>query len=302
MEQIGFIIVAYDHPQQLLRLVRRLQQMYDNPPIAIHYDVNQSPIRPADFPSDVKFVSPHVKTRWGNFSVVRASLLALELLYDGADPTWFFSLSGSDYPIMPACTVLEELTSAKVDALLDYRAVPDLGADLRCPPPDNPALYSFALPTNLALAWERYVELNIWLPIIREGPRLGRHRLHLGREAWRSPFGPEFKCFFGDYWFAGNSKVANVLLNPTSTHLRFRRYLRSRSVPEECYYQTVLANTEGLKISTATRRFADWTAGGAHPKVLDMDDMPAITQSKAYFARKFAPDSLLLDEMDKILS
>jgi hypothetical protein len=301
MEQIGFIIVAYDHPQQLLRLVRRLQEMYDNPPIAIHYDVGQSPIRLADFPSDVKFVLPHVKTRWGNISVVKASLRALELLYDRAEPKWFFSLSGSDYPTMPANTVLNELATAGVDALLDYREVPNMGADLQCVPPDNPALYSFALPGNLALAWHRYVELVFWFPIIRKGPRLGRYKFHFAREAWNSPFGSEFKCFFGDYWFAANSKAARILLNPTARHLRFRRYLHFRSVPEECYYHTILANTKGLKISTATMRFADWNAGGFHPKVLDLSDLAAITQSKAYFARKFAPDSPVLDEVDKIL-
>src|ERR1700733_11205324 len=99
--QIGFIIVAYNHPQQLLRLVRCLQRMYGDPPIAIHYDVSQSPIRKVDFPSNVKFVSPHVRTRWGNISVVNAGLGALKLLYDSAEPRWFFSLSGSDYPVMP---------------------------------------------------------------------------------------------------------------------------------------------------------------------------------------------------------
>jgi hypothetical protein len=301
MEQIGFIIVAYNHPQQLLRLVRRLQQMYDNPPIAIHYDVGQSPIRPADFPPDVKFVSPHLKTRWGHISVVEASLRTLKLLYDRAEPKWFFSLSGSDYPTMPANIVLNELKSVEVDALLDYREVPNIGADSYCPPPDNPALRNFTLPTNLALAWRRYVELVVWFPIIRRGPRFGRYKLYLAREAWNSPFGPGFKCFFGDYWFAGNSKVARILLNPTRMHLRLRRYLRFRPVPEECYYQTILANTVGLKISTATRRFANWVDDGPHPRVLDLGDLAAITQSRAYFARKFAPNSPVLDELDKNL-
>jgi hypothetical protein len=189
-----------------------------------------------------------------------------------------------------------------VDALLDYREVPNIGADLHCPPPGNPALRYFGSPANLAKAWHRYVGMNIWFPIIRKGPRLGRHTLYLSNKAWRSPYGPEFKCFYGDLWFAGSSKVARILLNPTDKHIRLRRHLRFRDCPPESYYHTVLANSDGLRISTATRRFTQWIADGdAHPKLLDLDDLPAIAQSGAYFARKFAPNSLVLGEIDKML-
>ena len=48
------------------------------------------------------------------------------------------------------------------------------------------------------------------------------------------------------------------------------------------------------------------TAGGlqrrSHSKVLGLDDLPAIISSGADFARKFAPDFPVLDEIDKMLS
>jgi hypothetical protein len=302
MQQVGFVILSHNQPQQLLRLVHCLERIYDKPPIVVHHDFSQSQIRLEDFPSDIKFVSPHVKTRWGRFSVVTAALRALELLYAIAEPKWFFLLSGADYPIMPARTVLDRLAANEVDALLDYRAVPDIGTASKLSLPDNPSLRCFASPSNSAKAWHRYVGLNIWFPIIRTGPRVGRYTLYLSRRAWISPFGPTFKCFYGDHWFAGNSKVASILLNPTDKHLRLRRHLRLRDSPEECYYATVLANTDGLRISTSTGRFAMWTDGDAHPKLLGSSDVKAITQSKAYFARKFAPDSGVLDEIDRLLS
>jgi hypothetical protein len=303
MDQIGFVILSHNHPQQLLRLVRCLQRLYDNPPIAIHHDIGQSPIRERDFPSGVKFVSPHLSTRWGRFANVIAALRALELLYDSSEPKWFFFLSGADYPIMSASKVFNELSSAAVDALMDYREVQSIEDDVHSVfPPENPSLKYYASSHNLAKAWHRYIGLNVWLPIVRKGPRLGRHTFYLSRKAWRSPFGPKFKCFYGDTWFAGNSKVARILLNPVEAHLRLRRHLRLRDVPSECYYQTVIANTDGLKISTATRRFSEWIVDGdAHPKILDSSDLTPIIQSKAYFARKFVPDSPVLDEIDKLL-
>ena len=327
--RIGFVILSHNNPRQLQRLVRGLRKVYDNPPIAIHHDFGQSPIRPDDFPSDVKFVTPHIRTGWGKFSLVAAALRALELLYQNVTPDWFFLLSAADYPTMPAEKVREELVSSGMDALLDYREVPrlsdfshahrlriskyfvDVGvmrSDLRLPTPDNPSLKHFVLSSNLALAWRRYIGFYVWLPVVRRGPRLGRYMANLPFEDWRSPFAPDFKCLYGDQWFAGNRKVAEILLKPTDRHMRLRHHLRFRYVADECYYQTVLGNTPGLKISKATRRFVDWSEsaggphGGSHPKELRVGDLPAILSSKAYFARKFAPCSPLLDEIDTMLS
>ena len=210
-----------------------------------------------------------------------AALRALELLYQNATPDWFVLLSAADYPTMPADKVLEELTSSGMDALLDYREVPNLSEfdrdafrlqisgysvyvgvlriDQPYPTPENPALEHFVLSSNLALAWRRYIGCNIWFPVIRSGPRLGRYTFFLPFEDWRSPFTSYFKCFYGDHWFAGNGKVAEILLHPVDEHWQLRRHLRFRPNVDECYYQTVLANTRGLKISKATRRLADWS-------------------------------------------
>ena len=236
--RIGFVILSHNNPQQLRRLVRCLQRIYDNPPIAIHHDFGQSPLCQDDFPSDVQFVTPHVKTGWGKFSLVVAALRAIELLYQNATPDWFVLLSAADYPTMPAEKVLEELTSNGMDALLDYREVPKLSdsrhkftsgfrshsqlasilgpcnSSLSYPTPENPALNHFVLSNNLELAWRRYMGFYVWLPVIRSGPRIGRYMLDLPFEDWRSPFAPDFKCLYGDQWFAGNREVAGILLNP----------------------------------------------------------------------------------------
>ena len=59
------------------------------------------------------------------------------------------------------------------------------------------------------------------------GPRLGRYTMYLPFDDWRAPFTPDFKCFYGDQWFAGNQKAAEILLNPTDKQMQFRRHLRS---------------------------------------------------------------------------
>ena len=267
-KRIGFVILSHSQPQLLCRLVLCLQKIYDNPPIAIHHDFEQCPIRQDKFPSNVKFVSPHVKTRWAQFSLVVAAMRALDLLYQTSEPEWFFLLSGADYPVLSANIVNQELLSNKVDALLDYREVDQNGRDFICSAPQNPALKHYASPDNIGLAWRRYVGLNIWLPVIRKGPRIGRLTLYPPVRDWKSPFDRDFKCFYGDQWFAGNYKVAQILLSPTEKHLQLRSYLQMRTVADECYYHSVLGNSQGLKISTSTRRFSEWLTGDIIQKFL----------------------------------
>src|SRR5262249_9712586 len=231
---------------------------------------------------------------------------------------------------MPADQVLQDLTSSGVDALLDCREVPNLAdgtltiinglriskfsvdigipqPTVSYPPPDNPLLKHFVMSTNLGLAWRRYIGFRVWLPIVRRSWRPGRYLFQLPFEDRRSPFTPKFKCYYGDHWFAGNHKVAETLLNPTKNHIKLRDHLRFRYVPDECYYHSVLCNLAGLKISKATKRFTDWSqsAGGPHggpsPKLLTLQDLPAIVLSKSHFGRKFEPGFSVLDGLAKLL-
>jgi hypothetical protein len=300
--KIGFVIVSYANPEQLLRLVRRLQSLFDNPPIVCHHDFGQCALRVEEFPREIRFVMPHEKTGWGKYAVVTAALRALELLYQTATPDWFVLLSGADYPTMRADEVLADIASSGADALLDLREVPSSPTKVSYPPPENPTLQHFVSAENLALAWRRYVGFSAWVPIVRAGPRIGRYTMYFPFEMKRwSPFDAAFKCFYGDHWFSGNSKVAQILLTPTQKHLHLRRHLRWRVVPEECYYHSVLGNSPHVKILRATRRYSEWLGGGAHPQILTVNDLPAIISSRAHFARKFEPDTPVLDEIDRFL-
>jgi hypothetical protein len=301
INKIGFVILSHNQPEQLERLVRRLVHVYHEPAIAIHHDFGQSQVQLANFPSNATFVSPHIKTHWGSFSVVEAALRALSLLYQNSCPDWFFLLSSADYPTMSAQAVLCELQKIEVDALLDYREISEESvATLSVQ--ENPCLNIFSERRNIQLAWRRYVALNVWVPVLRARARFGRHLVFQAPvRDWRSPFSINFKCFFGDHWFSGNQKVADILLNPTPIHIRLKRHLRSRWVPEECYYQSVLGNNTSLNISKATKRFAKWRDGDAHPEHLTPDDLSSIIESKSFFARKFAPNTPILDILDKLV-
>lgn len=303
---IGFVLLSHQNPQQLARLVRTLNRLYGDPPIACHHDTSQSPLDLRDFPGNVSFVTPSVRTGWGKWSVVEATLAALRLLYDKADPDWFALLSAADYPIASAEHVRAELAASRADALLDYR---DAGADPETAAarfgPRNPSLGHFEAPGNRDMLRSRYMGAELWLPIVRfagaGGARLGRHTIHLPFDAPGHPFAGDFRCFYGDHWFTASRTAAAALLAPTVRERKLQQHLRRRASADECYYQSVLCNRAELTIQRDSRRFAKWNGGGAHPATLTTGDLDEMLASKAHFARKFRHGDPVLDRIDEAL-
>ena len=299
--RIGFVILSHGDQALLARLVARLDDLYGKPPIACHHDFSQSRIDTAAFADNVRFVKPSVATGWGKLSVVTAGLAALRLLVETADPDWFVLLSATDYPVRSAEAVLAELESAPFDAYLDARPVrgqaPGAATFGGAP---NPKLDHFVLPSNIQLKWRFYVGAQLWVPVVKNKPhwRLGRVTFPLPFAA-PGPFGPSFSAYYGDHWLTANRRAAAALLKDDDRAQALRKHLVRRAQADECYYQTILANTPGLRICLDNKRYAEWNGGGAHPVAVEVDHVPAILASGQHFARKFALKSPAIAEIDR---
>jgi hypothetical protein len=79
------------------------------------------------------------------------------------------------------------------------------------------------------------------------------------------------------------------------------QHLDERWCSDETFFQTVICNLPGIRLSQGNRRHIDWSEGQAHPKTLGMADLAAIRASGAHFARKFEQDDPALDELDCML-
>ena len=88
--KIGFVILLDNEPEQLLRLVKTLNAMFGDPPIASHHDFSQCPLNEKVFPRNVRFVHPHVVTRWGDMSAPLGALKAFSLLRGVTSPSRLF--------------------------------------------------------------------------------------------------------------------------------------------------------------------------------------------------------------------
>jgi hypothetical protein len=300
---VGFLIVSHRPGEQLRRLIAALDREYDTPPIACHHDFGQAPLDTSRFGANVRFVDPSLSTRWGKFSVVDAGLAGLELLYRDSSPDWFFLLSAQDFPVMNGSRVQEAIEACGRDAFIDLRPLnPQADAAAEIAGPENPCQQFFSQDWNRSMKRRFYLSPEFWLPVVkfRPKPRLGKVTL---RPNWQGshPYGDDFECFYGDVWFGANRRAAEVLLHPTDKHLQLRRHFRNRTFSDETYWHTVLANTPGLKLWRDSRRFARW-GGNTGPETLDESDLDAIFASGAFFARKFAEGSTVLDRIEERLA
>jgi hypothetical protein len=302
---IGFVVVSHGEPAQLSRLITALNEYYEEPPIAVHHDIGQQALDGFNRPENVYLVDPSLSTGWAKWSVIEAALRALALLYEKADPDWFFLLSAADYPCMNPSRVRAELASTSADAFLDVHHLFGGQARARLEGDLNPQLTQFLSEANRQLKWNHYVGAEFWVPILRRrlrgGYRLGRYTIKLPFSAPYMPFGTHYGCFFGDHWFTGNRKVAQALLATDECNQALRRHFRFRAHPDEGFYQTVLCNRSDLVICKDNKRFAEWNGGGAHPMTLTTAEIPRALASGAYFARKFAPNDSTLDFIDERL-
>lgn len=273
---IGFILLTHEKPRQICRLIDRLNTMFDHPPIAWHHDFAKCALPIEDFTKNVSFVLPPLPTGWGIFAVVEAAIRGMRLMYEAPEaPDWFVLLSGSDYPIKPAARIREDLAASPYDAHIRHELID---------------------PTHFERDWhllcyKRYFFERIQLP--RQRPSFIRRRY--------TPFSAQFQCYAGEFWFCANRRSAEHIIDFHATRPRLAEYYRPVIVPEESYFQCILANASHLRLSKDHFRYIDWTAGGSHPKILGAADLSQLGSSNAHFARKFDGDPMILDKLELLV-
>jgi hypothetical protein len=299
--KIGFAILSYNEPEQLLRLVKTLNIMFGAPPIVCHHNFSQCSLDDAVFPPNVRFVHPHISTRWGHITTPLAALRAFDLLRKYDQPDWFVLLSGSDYPVRPTDKIVADLSNANYDAYLDNREIP-----YRTVPSGQTASDGFGRPGWIPMAYDRYCACHFWWPSISKKllfskafPFQRKHFFIRNPDIARwFQFNRPSRIYGGVFWFQANHKAIDRLLDDRSVR-RLVRYYRGRLIPEESLFHTVLCSQPDLRICKDNKRYEDWASFGSHPKWLEVSDVPKILVSAAHFARKFRPDGVAQEFIDQ---
>ncbi len=279
MSKVANLIVAHKNPAQLVRLVNRFDPgLFHN---FIHIDGRQSLAAYSELAAlpQVTLLEPRRKLNWAGYGFVQITLEGMATILVHNDHFGYISvMSGQDYPIRPTTALYEHLYESGGAEFFDVIAVD----------PDWPvALHRYE--------GYHFIEWNI----------RGRYRLEglINKVAGKRAFYQgKLRPYGRSAWFTATRDFAAYTLRYLNEHPDFIRFLKTVWSPDEFLFNTLVMNSPFReKVANTNLRYIDWSEGKVNPKLFTAVDLPALSASNDFLARKFdaTVDVVILDLLDK---
>lgn len=218
----------------------------------------------------------------------------------GVDYDWMVTLSGQDYPVRPVVQAEKELAESTADGYLEH--FPAFAASSPWPRHRVRARYLYrhlrlpAQPAPVRKLLRLASAVNLAQPLVRVNAAYGSVGVRTP-----APYGPGFALWGGSFFTTLRRACVDHLYDFYRSKPAVVRYFRRTLAPEEVFFQTVLVAADRFRLVDDPLRYFDFAHGdGSRPRLLGVDDVPALLASGAHFARKFDPgvDAAVLDTLD----
>lgn len=295
----NYLILAHKNPDQLHRLVKRLENK--NTCIFIHIDgrSNISDFQKLRSCQNTVLIRERENCIWGDFSIVRATLHLIKNALKTGNKGFHILLSGQDYPIKSQreiedflerninfnfieCMRIEEKWNKKMvkDKLENYHFI---HSEKRSDSGSYAPFFATSLSQKLRSIFH---VLKGKLPFVRF-----KETLHLPKRV------PVFQNqFAGSQWWAFNHQTLLKMNDFIQLHFKvLENYYQYTSAPDEIFFQSVLMHIKesdsSIKIKPAIT-YANWSRKNTPlPVTFQMDDFDELQKNSALFARKFDMES-----------
>ncbi len=268
--RIAVAMLVHSHPTHLERLVRRLRLTVDE--VVIHAntvaeDVYQEGRRRLADDRHVHFIEERYRVRWGQFTIVEASLACLRHLRTLGNFDRVLLMSGQDYPVRPLHEIRAFFEAHPEQQFMEMFRL------------DQPNWFATQDGPYDAMRRIRNYHLFIRSRIHLDFPVPGR-RLPAGLQ----PHG-------GSFWWSLTGDCVNHVLDVFDGNPQIERYFRHTFLADETFYQTIVGSSPFAEtVDQDFRRYVDWTnPNPTPPRILVMEDFDKMAASTALFARKMDP-------------
>jgi hypothetical protein len=284
--KLAIVVLAHDRPEQLARLLAALRHPDARAYLHLDRRVPLDPFRRAFAEADVGDAAllPRHATSWASPELVDAALEGLRRgVADGCD--YFLLISGRDFPLRPVEAIVAFAAEAGSRSYLEHFPLPD--PRWRLGGRDRTDFYTYTVRGRRETCVPRGEDTS---HLNHRGRLLNRVlRLRgLGKPPRRFP--SYARPFGGSQWWNLSRAAADCVLAFLDEHPDYRRYHEHTLAPDELFFQSILAGTgfaERAEVVDDSLRFMRWPADESHPRVLGTDDLPAMLEGGALFARKF---------------
>jgi hypothetical protein len=265
--KIAHLILAHNKPQQLARLIEKLEDADSY--IFIHLDkkIDMAPFEYLKEMPRVFFIANRVKIIWGAYNMVEATINSFkEIANAGIDFGFVNLLSGQDYPIKPIKAFINYLDEHPNGIFMSYLGFETEWQEAMA----RINQYHF---TNYNIKG-KYIAQRI-INKISPSRVFPNSLIPVGRSQW---FTIPLVCvqYILDYW-SGNKEL--------------QKFIKLTWAPDEFIFQTILYNSIFRpNMVNHNLRFMIWEPEGKSPLLLTSSNFEQVINSEKYFARKFDAD------------
>lgn len=307
--QKNYIILAHKNPQQIRRLVERLED--GNSQFFIHVDL-KSRLQEFEVLKNCKntfIIEERINCIWGDFSIVKATLLLLKAVVESGGKGFTILMSGQDYPIVSNQQINSFLTENKDFNFINIIPIEEKWSEKMVR--DKVEHYHF-------LHSEQKSDSNSYAPFHHSSVKQkARNIVHFikGRMSYKTFCEllrlPKRKPFYthqfsGSQWWAFNEQTTEVLYEYIKRNfLELENYYQFTSAPDEIFFQSVLMNlipkNSTIKIKPSLT-YVNWHRKNVVlPVTFNINDFDELCNTNYLFARKFDMDydNAILDKLDE---
>lgn len=276
MARIAFILLCHKDPEAIIDQARRLTAAGDY--IAIHFDARAGKqafetIREGlkDNPN-VAYATKRIKCGWGEWSLVQASLYAVEAAEEAFPrATHFYMVSGDCMSIKSAEHIRKFLDSDDIDYIesFDFFESDWIKTGIK----KDRLIYRHWF-NERTQKWLFYKSMEL------------QEKLGLQRE-----IPSDIRVQIGSQWWCLRRRTIEALLDFTRTRKDVVNFFSTTWIPDETYFQTLVRHlVPNNEINSRTLTFLMFTDYGM-PVVLYNDHYDLLVSQDFLFARKISPDA-----------
>lgn len=276
-KKISILMLCHILPNQINDFIDKLDDGHFD--FFIHVDKKSDIQARMNKRSNVYFVSDErrVDVRWGQYSMVEATLQLIELAERTDQYDYYWLCSGQDFPIKRTDEIYEFLSNKNCNFISI--------AATRNNPVDG---YS-----NTELDKRCEIVYPSWL-IGRSFVQRGLKKLYnIVTGGTGNTFGPlrrkppcDLRLYFGSQWWCLNQKTIVWVTRYVDAHPEVCEFYKKALCPDESFFHTLIMNSPYADCIEPNLVFIDWSEGKSSPKILGALDYEKMVSSGKLLARK----------------
>ncbi len=281
MAKIAYILLCHKDPEGIIAQAQRLAAAGDF--ISIHFDLRA---KPEDFEKirtalsanpDVAFAAKRIQCGWGEWSLVQATLNAIDAAVEAFPrATHFYMLSGDCMPTKTAEYSHQYLDQTDCDFIesFDFFTSDWIKTGMR-----EERLHYRHWFNERTQKWLFYTSLY-W-----------QTRMKLARKVPH-----DIQIMIGSQWWCLRRRTVEMVLDFCKAHPDVLRFFSTTWIPDETFFQTLVRHlVPGQQINSRTLTFLLFTDYGL-PVSFYNDHYDLLISQDYLFARKISPDAKILKE------